>query len=86
MGPTSTTLENEAIATASVWVLSPIAMRTRLPLDTHPPEVLRHLARGCPEFRGTSVAARLSSGCVHGLIMTVGTDSLLGDMPLEGGS
>src|ERR1035437_6902676 len=40
---------------------------------------------GCPEFRGTSVAARCSSGYVHGLIMTVGTDTLLGDMPLQGG-
>jgi len=39
---------------------------------------------GCPEFRGTSVAARCS-GCVHGLIMTGGTDGLLGDMPLECG-
>ena len=38
------------------------------------------------ELRGTSVAARCSAGHVHGLIMTFGTDTLLGDMPLEGGS
>ncbi len=65
------------VAILPAGMANPLAINLGIPTDVS--------ERGCPEFRGTSVAARWSSGYVHGFIMTVG-DTLLGDVALQGGS
>jgi hypothetical protein len=70
----------------SMQLLAELA-RLKLQFDEPSGETIGEITeeRGCPEFRGTSVAARCASGCVHLIIVHDGSDRF-GSLALERGA